>query len=218
MHSVGTRGQNELVAFGADGAYPSMEQPPEAVALTVQNLAGNKLDYYLETELDLKGRRDAEVFGEVDATVTLRNTAPAGATQPQYVFGPGPTETPLPAGVERALVTMYLPPGTSVAGVGGDRPLEPVASGTEAGRPYAAFTLDVPAGQARTVTLSLRLAPRPEGPYWLDVVPSPRVLPTRVRVQIAADAGLLEGDVELDRHWRFGDGSGPTAVLAPAFR
>jgi len=217
MHATGTRAQNELVAFGADGAYPGDDEA-DAMALTVQNLAGNKLDYFLDTRLEVTGRREAGAIGELEAEVTITNTAPLGATEPAYVFGPGPTETALPAGVERALVTLYLPAGTSLEGSSGDRPVEPVSAGTEGARPYVAFIVDVPAGQARTLTLSLRLAPAPPGPYALDLIPSPRVRPTGVVVDIATGAGNLHGDVELDRHWRLVEGEEPRVVLAPAFR
>ena len=49
MHTAPPRGtQDELVAFGADGALPPVDQI-DSFHLTVQNLAGNKLDYYLDT-------------------------------------------------------------------------------------------------------------------------------------------------------------------------
>lgn len=213
--------QTAVEAFGADGAYPSVEEADgatDAFALTAQNLAGNKLDYYLDTDLRLSGDRTAGQLGELQAAITLTNTAPAGVTLPTYIFGPGPGEAQLPAGTLRSLVTLYLPLGTSVEGVEGDATVEPVSTGTEAGRPYASFIVDLPAGTARTVELSLRLAPRPPGDYEVVLIPSPRVRPTRVEVDLATEAGVVQGSVELDRQWVLAPAAEPRAAVAPIFR
>ena len=217
VHAATGRTQGLLSSFGADGAYPSVDGT-DAVALTAQNLAGNKLDYHLDTRLRLTGDRPAGQLGTVQAEITLTNTAPPGATAPQYIYGPGPTAVPLPAGVLRSLVTLYLPLGTELAEVTGDATVEPVSTGTEGGRPYAAFIVDVPAGQARTVALVLRVAPRPPGPYVLDVIPSPRVRPTQVEVDLRGGDAEIGGRVEADRRWRFTSGSPPAAVPAPVHR
>ena len=217
FHATSPTLQAHLASFGADGALPDLDGP-DAVALTAQNLSGNKLDYYLDTHLELAGVRPADRVGEVSATVTLANSAPPGVTQPRYIFGPGPGADPEPAGTLRSLVTLYLPLGASVADVAGDALVEPVASGTEAGRPYVTFTVDVPAGEARTVHLDLRLAPRPSGPYELLLVPSPRVRPTTARVDLDTGDGRVAGEVVLDRTWLVADGAGPEPVLAPIYR
>lgn len=217
MHATASGAQAPLTSFGADGAYPPVDTT-EAMALTVQNLAGNKLDYYLDTNLQITGQRVAGEVGEIKAQATLTNTAPRGARDPRYIFGPFDPRSPLTVGVERSLVTLYLPLGASVEAVTGDRTVDPVSSGAEAGRPYAAFIVDVPAGEARSVTLTLRLAPRPVGRYVLDLIPAPRVRPTTVRVKIATEGGVAQGEVELDRHWQFTPGRDPESVPAPAFR
>lgn len=217
MHATASGAQSPVTSFGADGAYPPVDAS-ESMALTVQNLAGNKLDYYLDTSLRLTGQRVAGEVGEIKAQVTLTNTAPPGARDPRYIFGPFDPGSPLAAGVERSIATLYLPLGTSVDAVSGDQTVGAVSSGAEAGRPYAAFIVDVPAGEARSVTLTLRLAPRPVGQYVLDLIPSPRVRPTIVRVQITTERGVAQGSVELDRHWRFIPGRDPERVPAPAFR
>jgi hypothetical protein len=209
--------QSRLVAFGADGALPSTDEA-DSVALTVQNLAGNKLDYYLDTALTLTGSLSPTTAGELEAEVVLRNAAPAGATDPTYIFGPGPTANPLPAGVVRSLVTLYLPVGSGLEDVSGATLVEPAVSGTEAGRPFASFTVDVPAGETRSVVLRLVTAPQRAGGPELVAIPTPRVRPTTLSVDIATSAGVLRGDVELNRRWAFAPGSDPTPVLAPAFR
>ena len=130
-------------------------------------------------------------------------------TQPRYIFGPfNDQET---VGVYRGVVSLYLPPGTTLVGTGGD-PLTPApVLQTEGGRPVVGFDVDVPAGTSRNVVLELQMAPRAPGPYSLTVVPSPRVRPTRATVHLAGDA-RLEGSVTLDRTWRFTSGRPPSAV------
>jgi hypothetical protein len=220
MHATAPKVQADLAAFGADGAYPELEDG-DLFALTAQNLAGHKLDYFLDTDLRLSGRRPADAAGQIEAEITLTNTAPAGVTEPPYIFGPappGPNVDTVPAGVMRSLVTLYLPLDTTLESVSGDTTVEPVSDGTEDGRPYVSFIVDVPAAEARTVRLKLELAPRPQGPYEVIVVPSPRVRPTSLAVDLRAGAGRVRGTVDLDRTWRFRTGSAPVAVVAPAFR
>ena len=217
VHAAAPHTQGLLASFGADGAYPAVDGP-DAVALTAQNLAGNKLDYLLDTRLRLSGERPAGEVGEVTAEITLANTAAPGATEPAYIYGPGPTAVPLPAGVLRSLVTLYLPLGSVVEGASGDATVEPVSSGTEGGRPYAAFIVDVPAGEARTVELSLRLAPRPPGPYVLDVIPAPQVRPTTIEIDLRGGDGAIAGTARADRRWRFATGAPPRSVPAPVYR
>lgn len=217
MHATSQRTQADLAALGADGAYPTLDGP-DAMALTVQNLSGTKLDYYLDSALELTGDRPAGELGSLTSTITLTNTAPADATTPRYIFGPLDAASPIAAGVARSLVTLYLPLGTSVEAVSGDATLEPVSTGVEAGRPYASFIVDVPAASARTVTLGLRLAPRPEGAYSLLLLPSPRVRPTSAVVDVDTEDGHLRGTVLLDRTWSFGPVADPAQVPAPVYR
>jgi hypothetical protein len=217
MHASSPPMEAELVAFGADGALPPIDQV-DSFHLTAQNLAGNKLDYYLDTALGLEGTLSEGAVGDLTATVTLTNTAPQGATQPSYVFGPGPTEVPLPAGVLRSVVTLYLPFGTSLVEAAGDATVDPATSGTEDGRPFVSFVVDVPAGATRSVALRLQTAPKPSAGYSFVVIPSPRIRPTVVEVAVATDAGDLAGAVEMNTAWVFVAGSQPFRATAPAFR
>jgi hypothetical protein len=207
----------DLEAFGAGGTLPPIDQT-DSFHLTAQNLAGNKLDYYLDTALRLTGSLEAGGVGELQAEIVLHNDAPAGATQPAYVYGPGPTAVPLPAGVLRSVVTLYLPFGTSLESSTGDELVGSVTTGTEAGRPFGSFTVDLPAGATRTVVLSLRTPPKPSADHLFLIVPSPFVRPTSVDVRVGTDAGDLVGAVELGSTWAFAAGRAPAEVVPPAFR
>ena len=95
-------------AFGADGALPALDGP-DAIHLTVQNVSGNKLDYFVDTELGLSGELRAGQPGQLRAEVRVRNTAPPGVKDPKYVFGPFNDDQE--AGLYRGVVTLYLPAG-----------------------------------------------------------------------------------------------------------
>lgn len=215
VHSTNSALQRQSWSFGADGALPDAEGP-DSFSLTAQNLSGNKLDYFLDTSLDLSGQRPSGAIGEIEAVIALENVATPGVVAPSYIYGRGGEGNTAP-GTIRTLVTLYLPFGTSLAGSDGDPTIEPVVTGTEDGRPYASFTFDVPAGERRQIALSLRLAPRPDGDYPLVLVPSPRVRPTQVSVDIDLGSGVIDGDVALDRSLRFTVGRDPEPIVAPVF-
>jgi hypothetical protein len=185
--------------FGAAGELPAAERLDWS-HLTVQNISANKLDYYLDTSLALSGERAAGRVGSLHAEVVLSNTAPAGETVPGYIFGP--YNELQQAGLYRGLVTLYVPSGTSLVDHGGDRLRSEPVTQTEGGRTLVTFMVDVPAGAERRVELDLRLAPLSASqPYDLTLVPSPRVRPTQVTVDIETDAGPVTADVALDRTW-----------------
>lgn len=217
VHSTSASTQIATDAFGAGGALPPLEEQ-DSLHLTVQNLSGNKLDYYLDTALRFTGESPTGAIGRATAEITLSNDAPTTTTTPAYIFGPGPGATPQPAGVLRSVVTLYLPLGTSLEDVGGDPLVEGAVSGTEAGRPFVSFIVDTPAGAERSVTLELGLAPRSDDRAPIVLVPSPRVRPTTVEIDVSGTGYRLVGDVTLDRVWLIRPDSSPERFVAPVFR
>jgi Protein of unknown function (DUF4012) len=214
MHTVAAGPQRHLHYFGADGALPPVDGP-DAVHLTVQNVSGNKLDYYVDTALELRGARPEGQIGAVQATITVTNTAARGATEPRYVYGPFNEQQV--AGLYRGSVSLYLPAGASLVATAGDPLSDPPVLQTEGGRPVVGFRVDVPAGETRRVVLDLQLAPRPPGAYELLVVPSPRVRPTVVTVDL--DGGrTASGSVPLLHAWWFRSGADPSPVVQPSGR
>lgn len=167
-------GREPAAFFGADGSLPDADLVDHAL-LTVQNFSRNKLDFYLDSAVQLSGSRPVGEVGEVEATVTVTNGAPPGATEPEYVFGDGSFSPP---GTYRGSVSLYLPTGTALAGGGGTGLVsEPVVI-TEDGRTVVAFDIDLAAGETATATLQLQLPPRPPEPYRFVLVPVPRIRPT----------------------------------------
>ena len=199
VHSSSSEVGSAIAFFGADGSLPDVDTQDYA-HLTVQNLSGNKLDYYLDTGLQVTGQRPGGEIGSWQVDITLTNNAPVGERTPRYIFGP--FDDSLTAGSYRAAVTLYLPEGTSLESAS-DAPYRlPPSLQTENGRPLVGFWIDVPAGEPRTVSLDLRLAPRPhDKAYELLLVPSARVRPTTASIRIDTGKGNAVADVALDRPW-----------------
>jgi hypothetical protein len=193
LYSSDTKIERAASYFGSTGVLPDAGLFDYAL-LTVQNFSRNKLDYYVDTSLDLKGSRREKEEGKITATVTVTNRAPVQDLDKSiYIFGgeyPG-----LPKGLYRSTVSLYLPVGTRLDSANGTTTQAPAVT-TENGRTLVSFGLDIPAGESRTVTLDLTLVPRPEGPYSLILVPVPRVRPTTISVDIDSGRGRVVRGVE----------------------
>jgi hypothetical protein len=196
MYTRSPVSQGHLTALGASGVLPELTGP-DAFSLTVQNVSANKLDYFVDTAVELTGDRRPGTISDVTAKVVVRNSAPPGATSPKYVFGP--FDGRQVAGLYRGVVSLYVPAGTNLLGVTGDATRDPAITLTEDGRQVVSYTIDLPAGERHEAVIELQLAPRKEETYELVLVPAPRVRPTIWRLGLATGDGLLSRTVELDR-------------------
>lgn len=183
FHTVHPEAQGETRFFGADGGLPEADLQ-DYVQLTVQNLSRNKLDYYVDSALTLRGVRDAGKVGDVTATVTISNQAPADGTN-LYVFGPFNQQEV--RGRYRGVVSLYVPNGTKLVGADVGSAAGPPTMFGEGDRTLVSFPVTLDAGESAEVNLYLTFAPRPPGAYEVLLVPSPRVRPTVVTVDLAAD-------------------------------
>lgn len=183
-------------SFDATGSLPAANTQDYAM-LTVQNFSKNKLDYYLDSSLSLSGSRVGGQPGSLTAAISLTNTVPPGLNS-TYVTGPNASGEQ--AGLYRGVVSLYLPPGTSIARSTGDATSTAPAVTTEAGRTVVTFGIDVPAQATRAVTLQLTLAPRPaKVRYSLTLVPVPRVRPTTVSVDLDVGGQVVRRQGPLER-------------------
>jgi hypothetical protein len=193
FHTSVDADQRAGTQLGADGTLPST---PDFGVLTVQNFSGNKLDYYLNSHLQLSGtrRRGAST---VQAQIDLENTAPANG-RPSYIFGPfDPT---LRNGQYFGLVSLYLPSGTRLVSSSGPAASAPVVT-SEDGRTVVSFQQSLDAGGRKTVTLVLQLPPRAPGPYQLVLLSPPRVRPTTVAVDLQVGDERLRRSGTLGAPW-----------------
>ena len=145
----------------------------DALMVTTQNAAGNKVDFYLHRSVSY----DATVAPDGDAkrvnatvTVTLRNDAPSKG-QPKYVIGP--FDSRFTPGQNRLFLTVYSPLAATAATLDG-KPLD-VQGAAEFGRLAHSVFVDVPAGSTRTVVFRLGGHVRGGGAYRLDVVRQPLI-------------------------------------------
>jgi hypothetical protein len=164
----------------ADGALP----PPrgDALMVTTQNAAGNKLDYYLHRDVTYDAAVEPDGDGlrvEATMTVKLRNDAPA-AGEPRYVIGP--FDGRFKAGQNRLFLTAYSPLRVDSATLDGQR-LE-IDGAAELGRLAHSAFIDVPAASTRTVVLKLSGRVRGGADYRFDVVRQPLVYDDTLTVHV----------------------------------
>ena len=152
-----------LEAIHLSGAMPDLAGG-DGVAVVLNNAGGNRLDVYLERELDYDATVDADT-GEVSATatVTLTNNAPSsglpGSVTRQTTTGDEP-------GTNRTLVSLYsaLPIESATVTTSveqrrtRDRP-EPESfefeRGTEAGWLVGSGSVVIPPGESVTIVFEL---------------------------------------------------------------
>lgn len=185
LYADDQKARDEASFFGADGALPDAATQDYGL-LTVQNFGQNKLDYYVDTKLDIVGKRPEGKAGSIAATITVTNTVPADLRS-SYVMGlPLPGKPP---GTYNGTVSLYLPSGTTL--VDGSGSPQPPGLATEEGRTFVAYDVLLAPGETSVVTLHLSLSPRPAKPnYRFLLVPVPRVRPTVVSVDIDIGGGV----------------------------
>jgi hypothetical protein len=185
FHATTDAPERAAQQLGLAGLPPAA---PDSAQLTVQNLTGNKVDYYLDTGLRLTGDRMRGKLGHVKAQITVTNTSPAHPNQ-AAIFGPF-----LPrfqAGEYEALVSLYVPAGATLRKSAGlDAPASLTISG-ENGRTVVTFRSSVLAASTRVFTLDFELPPPPPGAYTIELTPVPRVRPTTYAVDLDTSRGRL---------------------------
>jgi len=153
-------GEESLLAATALGGVVDDRVGPYA-ALVVDNEAGNKLDYYLDRSLAyVAAGCDG---GASTVTVTVRNNAPADGlpAYAAYRQDRGPTSTVAGRGGDgstRVRLVVYAAEGAELGAATLDG--NPVAmsigsDGAGVGRPVFATSVELQAGQQRTLVLSL---------------------------------------------------------------
>ena len=171
--------QRAAVKLGADGRLPLPDT--DFMEVAVQNLSGNKLDYYLDTSIAVKGERKSNRPSTIEATIDIANRAPPDG-RPPYIFGP--YDPSLRNGEYKGLVEVYFPRAVQLAASrGGPFAGQPSVS-SENDRTVVTFGVDPMPGEHRTATLSLRLPSRSLTGYSWTLVPTPRVRPTSYSIEL----------------------------------
>jgi hypothetical protein len=175
---------------GLSGAVPPVQG--DQVGVIVNNLGGNKIDLFLERNVEHQVDWDPTT-GEISTTttVTLHNLAPSSGLPDNVIGNLIASQTPdhrgPPIGTNRALLSIYspwFPDSIAVDGVVGSAQIE-----DELGRKVASLVLDIPAGGTRTVTINYR-GQLPVGePYHLDVWRQSLAIPGTATVDVTNKKG-----------------------------
>jgi UDP-N-acetylmuramyl pentapeptide phosphotransferase/UDP-N-acetylglucosamine-1-phosphate transferase len=191
VYSTHSQEQAFLTRVGVAGALPPVVS--DSATITTQNVAANKIDYYLHRSIDYRvmltprasasGTVGAPTSATADATLTvsLDDTAPSGGLPPSLI---GPYSPQFRSGEEASFVSIYSPLRFRAATLNGAPAT--LSSDTEINRNvYSAF-IDIGAGQTGTLSAGLDgpVALRPGGWYELDLPHQPVVYPDQVTVTI----------------------------------
>lgn len=164
-----------LERTGLTGSFPTDRFP---IAAAVQNIGANKLDYYLDSALDL----DLQFVGrEVIGTLTITIANPVKVEGlPTYVVGPN-DGLDVPPGMYHALVSVWLPGGTAILPMEGEA--LSLHRGSDAGYSLINGYVEIPADTSAkaVVRFSMRLG-ADQSSVPLAVLPQPRIRPVPLRV------------------------------------
>lgn len=119
-------------------------------AIVVNNLGGNKLDYYLKREIEYSADSCEGETRKSTVTVRLTNTAPPGGL-PDYVAATGndlPNIAPIPAGTSLSSVSLYATKGAKLVGATANGVKAPTFTGAERGHPVYEIQLPLAPGQS----------------------------------------------------------------------
>jgi UDP-N-acetylmuramyl pentapeptide phosphotransferase/UDP-N-acetylglucosamine-1-phosphate transferase len=189
-----TRPREERLAASV-GASGALATRGDVVHVTDANFSANKLDYYLERNLDYRVEvrpdatgRGADATGSL--TVRLENTAPAHGL-PQIVAGPFEGSRPgqFAEGENVSYVSVYSPLGLKAAKLDGAE--VPVIAGRELGLNVYSTMVRLLARQDRTLALDLagRVRMGRDGWYVLRLGSQPMVRPGTARISISVPSG-----------------------------
>jgi hypothetical protein len=131
---------------------PDDEAPFAAVV--INNLGGNKLDYYLRREIEYAADDCAGETRESTVTVRLSNEAPEGPL-PDYVGGTGLPGAAVPSGTNLTSVSLVATKGANLRGALANGRKVPVFTGSDRGRPVFEAQVAIPRGQSTEVKFLL---------------------------------------------------------------
>jgi hypothetical protein len=131
--------------------------PAPYAAVVINNLGGNKMDYYLKRELEYAADGCDGATRASTVTIRLTNSAPEGL--PDYVAGTGGliTGAPInvPSGTMLTSVRLYATHGAVLRSALADNRRVPVVRGTELGHPTFEVQVAVPPGKSGELTFHL---------------------------------------------------------------
>ncbi|PZS23457.1 MAG: hypothetical protein DLM54_01290 [Acidimicrobiales bacterium] len=193
VYSTRPAEESYLAEIGAAGAMPPVVS--DSLAVTTQNGAGNKIDYYLRRQLTYQAEIDpgglgpdgptsARVRGH--ASIAMDNTAPASGLPASVI---GPYEPSLQAGENRSFVTVYSRLGLKTTTLD-QRPTH-LDANAELGREAYSSFIDIAARSTATLDADLTgtVPLLAGGWYALSLPAQPLLAPDHANVSLAVAPG-----------------------------
>ncbi|GIJ51690.1 hypothetical protein Val02_85760 [Virgisporangium aliadipatigenens] len=164
--------QSLIAGTALEGALPPRDGDRPTIGLFLNDGSGAKLGYYLRqrAEVGYECRPDRRM--RLTLFFELSSEAPTSGL-PASVLGLGLAGNPYTA---RTIVSAFSPTGGALESVTLDGQPIRVSSGTEQNRMVGRMLVDVPAGGARALEITLLTAPLPEAARWRT--PTLRLTPT----------------------------------------
>jgi len=197
LNAVDPNVEAAFTAAGVTGALPPTDVG-DLVAVSVNNYAGNKVDYFIHRTLAYDIRLDADGTAEGTLTVSFQNTAPANA-KPSYVMGPflGKEIRGLNLQPGEAFQRTAMFCGTGCRLLSATHDGKPFATSTYAERGFSQVDgiMRIPAQSTYEVVYRFSLPNGWQGSnaigfYHLSVKSQPTIVPTTASLRIRVPDGM----------------------------
>jgi hypothetical protein len=161
--------QAAFTPFGADNGLPVTDEDVERVGIYFVDYIGSKLGYYLESDVVLGSAVCGPDIQQRRVAVTLTNTLAPEDVKSVGRYVRGANNAP---GLERIVVLVYAPPGSTFLGATLDG--QPATTGqfSDDGHPVARYTLDMLPGESRTLVVDYQSGMAGQRPLQADLTPT----------------------------------------------
>jgi len=224
VHAADRVTQEAFVTAGIAGRL--LDPRGDYLSVVVNNLAMNKVDYYVRRQVDYTVALAEGGQARAGVRLRLTNRAPV-AGLPRYVIGPNVEG--LEAGDSRYLLSLFARGGTTPETRRGRSGESRFSKGTELGHAVFTTTGTLPGGGTRQVIGLDWVVPAAwtvdgdgRATYRLTVQDQRTVRPTRYRVEVAAPQGWRVadaggGELAANGHVVWSGPSGPVGELVVGF-
>ena len=183
--------QQTIARLGAEGAF---HDEPGAQMVFTNNLAANKIDFFLHRAVTTRVRLREDGSAAVRTEVVLDNRIEE--LERNVIARPG-VQRSLPLGLNRSSLSVLMPPGAGRISMLVDGRVLTPRVGTDAGHPVASTFVDVPARRTTRVLVVYRVpAAVVDGRFRLTLVPQATARPDRVTVEVDRADGTLIFEAE----------------------
>lgn len=164
--------EEAIAAAGLGGGLPESTEDSDAIGVFVNDNVGSKLTYYLRAAVNTSSAQCADDRSVHRISIQFESLIPEGATLSPSILGEYEREG-LPPAVQRLLVLIYAPPGTTILGANVDGASVVVDPLHDTDRPVGRFVLYLPPGSSTGMAVDLLMGD--PGHRDLDLTVTPLV-------------------------------------------